>query len=109
GEQTLKQIRELEIKTECDAGEKFQYRHFRTEPVPNGAKLQTYRARADHNELLWSFGEGKRFGAAHDGLAVKLCEGQLHRRAAGSDDNIFCLDLLRVALGRFDGNFPRGG
>src|SRR5207248_6375637 len=33
--QTLKKIRELKIETECDAGEKFQYRYFRTESVPN--------------------------------------------------------------------------
>ena len=37
--QTLKKIRKLKIETKCDAGEKFQYRHLRTEPVPHRAQL----------------------------------------------------------------------
>ena len=102
GEQTLKQIRELKIETERDARQKFQHRHFRAEPVPNRAQLQTDRARADDEELLWRFGESKRFGAADDCFAVEFRERQFHRRAAGGDYDVFGFDLLRLALRGFN-------
>src|SRR5262249_2334501 len=106
GEQTLKQIRELKIETERDAGQKFQYRHFRTEPVPNGTQLQTDCARTDHDELLWSFSERERFSAADNCFPIEFCERQFCRRAPRGDHNVLCLDLLRLALGGSNGNFP---
>ena len=109
GEQTLKQIRQLKIEPERDARQKFQHRYFRTEPVPDGTQLEADRAGADHDQFLWSLGERQRFGAADDCFAVKFRERQFHRRAAGGNDDIFCLDLLRLAIGGFDRNFSRRG
>ena len=107
GEQTLKQVRQLKIETERNAGEKFQHCYFRAEPVPNRTQLQPDRARADYDEFLWSLGEFKRFGAADDCFAVKFREWEFHRRATGGDDDIFRFDLLGLAIGGLNRNFSR--
>ena len=52
GERALQQIRQFEIETERDARQKFQHRHFRAEPAPNRAELETDRARADDEKFL---------------------------------------------------------
>ena len=109
GERALKQVRQFEIESDRDARQKFQHRHFRTEPVPDRTEFEPDRAGADHQQFLWRLGETQRFGAADDCFAVKLRERQFHRHAAGRDDDVFRLDLLCLAAGRFDRNFSRRG
>ena len=97
-----KQIRELEIEAERDPRKKFQHDHFRTEPAPDGPKLQTDRAAADDEKFLRRLLKGERLGAAHDHVAVELHVRQLHRHAAGRDDDVRRFDLLAVAFVRLD-------
>ena len=52
GKGALEQIRELKIKAEGDARQKFQHRHFGTKAVPNRAKLKSDRARTEIFEVL---------------------------------------------------------
>ena len=109
GEQTLKQVGEFEIEPECDARQKFQHRHFRAEPVPNRAQFQTHRARADDDELFWRLRKFERFGAADDCFTVKFRKWQFQRSAACGDDNVFRLDVLRLAIRGLNRNFSRRG
>src|SRR5207247_8262100 len=95
-EQTLKQVRQFKIEPERNAWQKFQHRHFRTEPVPDGTQFEANRASADNDQFLWRLRELQRFGAADDCCAVKFRERQFHRRASRSDDDVFRLDLLRL-------------
>src|SRR5207248_9078579 len=104
-EQALKQVRQFEIEPECNAREKFQHRHFRTQSIPDGTQFEANCASADHDEFLWSLSELQRFGAADDCFAVKFCERQFHRCAAGRNNDILCLDVLCFAAGRFNRNF----
>ena len=96
--QTLEQIRKLEIESDSNTREKFEHGHFRTEPVPNGTQFEADRARADDKKLLWGFGERKCFGAADDRFAIELRKRQFHRAAPSSDHNVFCFELLRIAV-----------
>src|SRR5207244_8812106 len=93
----LEQIRELEIKAERDARQKFQHRHFATEAVPNRAQFEPNRTCTDHEKFLWRLLEAKRFGTADDGFAIEFCERQLDSHASSRNHDIFCLDFLRLA------------
>src|ERR1700730_7482601 len=100
-ERALEQIRELEIKAECDARQKFQHRHFATEAVPNRAKLKANRARADDEKFLWRRCETESFSTADDDVAIKFRERQFDRHATRGNDDVFGFDFVFLAARRF--------
>src|SRR5438477_9106388 len=109
GKSALEQIRQLEIKAEGDAGQKFQHRHFGAKAVPNRAELKSNRARADDEKFFWHLLEAKRFGTADDGFSIEFRERQLDCDASGGDDNVFGVDLLCFASRRFYRNLSGRG
>ncbi len=82
-----------------DAGQEFDHGYFRTEPRPDGAELQSDRARADDEHGLGHFGQGDALVAADHALAVKFEKGKFHRHAARGEDDVLRGDFLgaRVA------------
>src|ERR1700719_3838219 len=90
----LQQIRELEIETDGDPRQEFEDRYFGTKSRPNRSKLESDRARANHEKFLRRFRKSKRLGAADDCFAIELRKRQFDRRAAGRDDDVFGFDLL---------------
>jgi hypothetical protein len=102
GERFLEKGGELEIKAQRDARQEFQHDHLRAEPAPDRAQLEADRPAPDDKKLFRRLFESERFGAAHDDVAVEFHIGEFHRYAAGRDDHVRALDLLAVALIRFD-------
>src|SRR4029077_18732276 len=76
-QQALEQIRQLKVEADSNTRKKFQYRHFRTEPVPNRTQLEADRACADHKKFLRRLRKTKCFRAADNSFAIKLRERQL--------------------------------
>src|SRR5204862_6442167 len=71
---TLEQIRELEIEAHGNARQKFQYRHFAPEAVPNRTKLEPDCASADNHNFFWCLVERERLCAAHNSFPIELRE-----------------------------------
>src|SRR5213076_801706 len=97
GKGALKQIRELEIKAEGDARQKFQHRNFGAKTVPNRAKLKPNCAGANNEKFLWRLRKTERFSAANDCLAIEFRKWQFDRHASGRNNDVPGLDLLCFA------------
>src|SRR3954470_13198522 len=109
GQHFLQSVRNLEIKTERDAWQKFEHRYVRSETAPDRAHLETDRATADYQQLLGDFWKGERFRAANNDLAIELHAGQIDRHTAGGDDDMLRFYLLGVALRGLDRDLSRSG